>query len=159
MKNRIQQFLTYKQITHSEFANSIKVQRSNITHILQGRNQPGFQFITKMLSVYPEINAKWLIMGIGEMLEKDVKAREPELFFRASDLDISDEAKSKLQISNSETDKFEKKHEEKTQNSIISEDYNNVSIPTSSDEFFEKEIQSIVIFYTDRSFINYRPSK
>ena len=144
MKERIQQFLNYKQITPAEFANSIKVQRSNITHLLQGRNQPGFQFITKMLSVYPEINAKWLIMGTGNMLEKDIKVKEPELFSRTSDFDISVKDKSEHQILNSEKDILEKIFPEKLSKASSKE---------------TPEIQSIVIFYTDHSFVHYKPSE
>ena len=68
MKNRIKEFIDSKSIQPGELAIMLEVQRSNISHILNGRNKPGASLIEKMLLVFPELNARWLLTGEGNML-------------------------------------------------------------------------------------------
>ena len=56
-----------KGVKSSVFADTIGVNRSTISHILSGRNKPSIDFLEKLLYVYPELNANWLITGIGYM--------------------------------------------------------------------------------------------
>ena len=67
MKDRIVQFLVSEKISPAEFADKIGVQRSSMSHILNGRNYPSAAFIQKMLQVYPSLNSRWLMIGEGEM--------------------------------------------------------------------------------------------
>jgi transcriptional regulator with XRE-family HTH domain len=67
MKDRIVQFLVSEKISPAEFADKIGVQRSSMSHILNGRNYPSAAFIQKMLQVYPALNSRWLMIGDGEM--------------------------------------------------------------------------------------------
>lgn len=75
MEDRIRKFMDYKGISPSELADAIGVQRSNVTHVLKARNKPSFQFIEKLLQIYPEINAKWLLLGEGNMIEGTAQSR------------------------------------------------------------------------------------
>jgi len=76
MKDRIQQFIDYKNITPGELAEILEVQRSNISHILNGRNKPGAAFIEKFLLAFPKINARWLFTGEGPMITDAEKKKE-----------------------------------------------------------------------------------
>ena len=71
MIDRIQLILKSKNLSPSQFADEIKVQRSSISHILSGRNKPSLDFIMKILSTYPEVNADWLIFGKGQMVKQE----------------------------------------------------------------------------------------
>lgn len=68
MKDRIQKFIDYKSISPGELADILEVQRSNISHILNGRNKPGASFIEKFLHAFPHVNARWLFTGEGQMV-------------------------------------------------------------------------------------------
>jgi predicted transcriptional regulator len=68
MKDRIQKFIDYKNISPGELADILEVQRSNISHILNGRNKPGASFIEKFLLAFPHVNARWLFTGEGNMV-------------------------------------------------------------------------------------------
>jgi len=57
----------------SQLADNIGVNRATISHILSGRNKPSIDFLQKLLSNYPELNANWLITGIGFMHEDQYK--------------------------------------------------------------------------------------
>lgn len=71
MKDRIIKFMTHENLTATRFADEIGVQRSSISHILSGRNNPSFEFIQKMLGRYKQLNAEWLLVGTGSMLKKN----------------------------------------------------------------------------------------
>jgi transcriptional regulator with XRE-family HTH domain len=79
MKERIQKFIDYKGISPGDLAEVLGVQRSNISHILNGRNKPGAVFIEKLLLAFPMVNARWLFTGEGPMIigEAD-KGKKPE---------------------------------------------------------------------------------
>ena len=67
MNRRLQQFLTAENISQSQFADTIGVARASVSHIIAGRNKPGFDFIENMSKRYPTLNLEWLIMGKGKM--------------------------------------------------------------------------------------------
>jgi len=66
MEQRLQLFLQMEQLTQSQFADRMGIQRSGVTHLLSGRNKPSFEFITRMLQAFPSLNAEWLILGKGK---------------------------------------------------------------------------------------------
>jgi len=51
------------------FADKINVNRSSLTHIFSGRNQPSLDIAKKILIAFPEISTEWLIMGMGNMIQ------------------------------------------------------------------------------------------
>ena len=67
MKERIVQFLESEKISPAEFADKIGVQRSSMSHILNGRNFPSAAFIQKMLQAYPLVDSRGLMIGEGKM--------------------------------------------------------------------------------------------
>ncbi len=127
IKDRLQMFFQEQGISASEFADNIGVQRSSVSHILSERNKPSVDFIQKMIYAYPQIDVAWLLVG-------------------------------------SKSDKYEKKNE---RNTLFPEDVSFVksreqfahkSLPEKTSlETTEKKIERIVIFYDDKSFMEYIP--
>ncbi|MBB4805591.1 DNA-binding XRE family transcriptional regulator [Chryseobacterium defluvii] len=72
LNERISKVIEYSNLTSSEFADEIDVQRSSISHITSGRNKPSLEFIIKIKSRFPEILWDWLVTGEGEMLKSDL---------------------------------------------------------------------------------------
>jgi len=70
MKDRLVQLLEREQITPSRFADIIGVQRSSVSHIVSGRNNPSYDFLQKTLNAFPGLRAEWLLMGKGPMFER-----------------------------------------------------------------------------------------
>lgn len=67
MKDRIVQIIEKEGLTPSKFAEIIEVQRSNISHILAGRNKPSLDFLQKIMAAFPHISGDWLLTGSGTM--------------------------------------------------------------------------------------------
>lgn len=53
--------------TATRLAEELQVQRSGISHMLSGRNQPSYDFISRLLKRFPNVDARWLILGEGTM--------------------------------------------------------------------------------------------
>lgn len=75
MNNRLVQFLAAENISQSQFADTIDVARASVSHIIAGRNKPGWDFLNSMLKHYPNLNIEWLLNGTGKMYK--TAAAEP----------------------------------------------------------------------------------
>ena len=65
MVDRIKEIILKEGLTSGSFADLIGVQRSSMSHILNGRNNPSLDFILKTLQCFPKINPEWLLTGAG----------------------------------------------------------------------------------------------
>ncbi len=71
MKDRILKIINKEQLTSSKFADLIGVQRSSISHIISGRNNPSLDIVQKILLEFKTVNPEWLLFGTGDMYKKD----------------------------------------------------------------------------------------
>ena len=76
MDKRLQQFLDAENISQAQLADTLGVARAGISHILSGRNKPGFDFLEAMALRYPQISMDWLLTGKGRMY-KDAPGENP----------------------------------------------------------------------------------
>lgn len=141
MKDRIRKFIDYKGVTPGELAARIDVQRSNISHVLNGRNKPGASFIERFLIEFPDLNARWLLIGSGDMvLSKKDKVKE---LFDKEDY-IFDKKVKKEPASVISESGLKKIQDIQTKDEVI--------VKTS-----EKTIEKIVMFFKDKTFSEYHP--
>jgi transcriptional regulator with XRE-family HTH domain len=90
MKDRIKQYIDYKSISAGELSSRLDVQRSNISHILNGRNKPGAAFIEKMLLNFSDLDARWLLTGVGDMIE-NAERKDAATLFSKKEVIVKDE--------------------------------------------------------------------
>lgn len=127
MKERLKELMTLLSVNAADLADRIGVQRSSVSHILNGRNLPSTQFIEKLLTTYPEIEARWLITGFGNPLRQPGEA-------------VIDFPPEKV--------KEEKSRPKET-----------VTFPETPVNNPVSKIEKVLVFYQDRSFIEYSPGK
>lgn len=142
MQNRLHKLLDSEQLTPAKFAEILGVQRSAISHILTGRNNPSFDLISKIILKFPALNSDWLITGKGNMYKTLVQG---SLF----DFDIP----KKDEISDKVTPI---KPAEQT---LVTDVKNTIEIPKNNPDTSVKKMESasrmvkrIVVFYTDNTF-------
>jgi transcriptional regulator with XRE-family HTH domain len=63
IQERLQVILKMHNLAPSAFADKLGVQRSNVSHVLSGRNKPSLDFLEKIILNFPRVNANWLITG------------------------------------------------------------------------------------------------
>ena len=61
--DRIKKIMIERKMTASDLSKKINVQKSSISHILNGRNKPSLDFIVKLCNSFNDINLDWLIKG------------------------------------------------------------------------------------------------
>ncbi|PCI33269.1 MAG: transcriptional regulator [Flavobacteriaceae bacterium] len=126
---RLRKLLSYYDISAASLAEMLGIQRSTISHLLSGRNKPSLDFVLKILKHYPEVELYWLINGQGAF---------PKL--KTSEKDEAPIPNiTKQQTISFETD---------------TDDSQPVTNPLKISKN-SKEIDRIVIFYTDGSFTHY----
>ncbi|RAK70273.1 helix-turn-helix domain-containing protein [Hymenobacter edaphi] len=89
MVDRIRQLLQARQLSPTQFADTIGVARPIISHILGGRNKPSLEVVQKIIAAFPDVAMPWLLTGQGAMLAAespaDTVAKQPERLVAASE--------------------------------------------------------------------------
>lgn len=142
MKDRIKQIMDYEDMTPTRFADTLQISRAVISHILNGRNNPSLDVVSKILIEMPYIDPSWLVNGTGEMFkdgyENKSYSKESNLFNSGlSDTINSDDSIIAKEI---------------MVNKVISEAQ---SPNTKQDMPYEKivrKISQIIIYYDDNTF-------
>lgn len=71
MREKLQKLMHSEGLTSSRLAEILEIQPSGISHLLAGRNKPGFDLLQKMLRRFPQINPDWLLLDSEDMYRKD----------------------------------------------------------------------------------------
>jgi len=147
MKDRIKQIIIEENISYSKFADLLGIQRSGISHIVNGRNKPSLEVIQKILETFNYINTDWLLFGKGKMKKTDFIEKQGSLF----DNNITEVIEE--QNITEETDEINSISEQ-----IIEDDTEIKKILHSTeDKISEKKIERVLIFYSNNSFKEYLP--
>jgi transcriptional regulator with XRE-family HTH domain len=192
MVERIKLIMEYKQLTPAQFAESLGINRSNLTHIFSGRNLPSLEFVRRILTTYPEISTEWLIMNVGNMITSSnddldlmnsettpIKTNQAEapkmsiqqdLFHESTSGELNIEAKeNKIEAipDSKETEQEAEINSESAQQSVKNAENlqdnrqesphekntaNSIQLPS-----FNKKIEKIIFFYSNKSFDTYYP--
>ncbi|WP_345225343.1 helix-turn-helix transcriptional regulator [Hymenobacter koreensis] len=67
MLDRIRAILQARQLTPTQFADTIGVARPIVSHILGGRNKPSLEVVQKIIAAFPDLSMPWLLTGQGSM--------------------------------------------------------------------------------------------
>lgn len=79
INNRISEFCKYKKFKQAHLVGAGLGSKQTISHIFLGRQLPNYEFLDGFLRLFPDLNARWLITGEGDMLDKgDDNAKAPE---------------------------------------------------------------------------------
>lgn len=76
--NRLEFVIKHYEISAAIFADRIGVQRSSISHLLSGRNNPSLDFVVRVMDKFPEINFNWFVKGKGEIFLKNIIEEPPK---------------------------------------------------------------------------------
>lgn len=71
IKDRIKLIMDQENMIAGTFADSIGVQQSTLSHVINGRNRPSLDVVMKIHQRYGYINLEWLLYGKGEMMNSD----------------------------------------------------------------------------------------
>jgi transcriptional regulator with XRE-family HTH domain len=135
MTDRILSIMKYLNLSPSDFADEIGVQRSSISHLVSGRNKPSLEFIQKMLNRFPQLSMEWVLSGTGSMI-KDGNIFEPL---------PETELKLETSVQKPVTDNAKP---------VINRP---IPVKKKSAENDEKQVEKIIYLYKDKTFREYFP--
>ena len=143
MNTRLKQFLSAENISQSQFADTIKVVRASVSHVLAGRNNPSYDFIKAIMDNYPSLSIEWLMLGKGKMY-KDPNLSIETLESPAQKTDV--DAESGLLFSDYSEDIPE--YAENFKLPSETKEVNNTSQPSVK----QRTISKIIVLFDDGSF-------
>jgi transcriptional regulator with XRE-family HTH domain len=144
--NRLEFIMEHYGLSASSFADKVGVQRSSISHLLSGRNKPSLDFVMKVLDIYPELNLYWLLNGSGTYLKNDV-VDNSEKKAQTAPAPIIENTAGKVNTLFSDENFTESNKEPLASNSNL-----------FAEKSGGKNIEKIVLFYSDGTFEDYKPS-
>lgn len=170
MIERIKKIMESENMSAGKFADEIGIIGSRLSHYLSGRNNVSLDLVMKILERFRGINPEWLMFGRGEMYKSpDQKSSsptnaEPDLFnsFTSSSSDgliENDGEKSDFNdvqsdISDSEPIKTANESSLEDDNSVV----NQVNEPLIRASKTQKNIEKILVMYSDSTFDCYSPN-
>lgn len=128
MIGRIIEIIKRKNISPSQFADEIGIQRSGMSHLISGRNKPSLEFVLKVLKRFPDIDPVWLLLGVSQ-----------------PDWRTENSVKTESLVSHDDT--------EKTSASTGAFPFQELDGFNDGKDLIEK----IIVLYVDNSFKEYRP--
>lgn len=129
LNDKIKGILSAKNLSPSRFADEIGAQRSSISHILSGRNKPSLDIIQKINRRFPDLGTSWFMEDTAVPEEKAISSTP----LPADPNEPSPVRSNKIK--------------------------GMAAIPHASEVVAGKEIEKILIFYKDKTFIEYRPAQ
>ena len=154
---KIELLIQSKKLSASQFADTLGIPRSSISHILSGRNKPSLDVVQKILIAFPEIPAEELLddkrdLSIAVSAPKVVVApitATPSLF----DAVIPSEPESPVNNLAEQTivQSNLRRPRESSPKTVVP-----VVAPTST-AHLAKKIERVLIFYTDGTFTESKP--
>jgi len=157
---RIAAVMRHYNLQAKDLADRCGVQRTAITHILNGRNRPSVSFLGQLSDAYPEINTRWLLHGRGNMFTNVTSAvsneehtaspsKKPIEQLEVFSRDLSENSETAPESPLSLVTNVTAGASENTPGKSLHAPY-----PL---EQSHKPVREIVIFYEDGTFKSFRP--
>lgn len=96
MIERFQKIMEYAGVSPKRFAEILGIERSNVSHIMSGRNNPSLTVVQKILKNFPDISSDWLLFGEGNMLKANATANNAAAANSTSDNTVEASASTPL---------------------------------------------------------------
>ena len=142
MKEKLDILLKNKGLTATSLARILGIQPSGLSHILSGRNKPSFDLVVKILRAFPDINPDWLLLDSEAIFRTAADEPGDTPLFR--DLEATQES---VPFGSNETNiEFSESNAEAK---------NDVPHIFHRSQNGRKDVERIVVLYTDGSFDSY----
>ena len=71
MKEKLRDLLESEGLKPGQFAEMVGINPAGVSHLLAGRNKPGFELLQKILRRFPRVSPDWLLIDEGPMYRTD----------------------------------------------------------------------------------------
>ena len=166
MKERLRRFMKAENLNSTSLAQNLNIQASGISHILSGRNKPSYDFVTKLLTNFPNLNPDWLLLGKGPMHRDEIRVKAPKIATESVGL-FGEESQtaaelSSLPLSAESSDSSATIQSSSESSETIADFVSDMPAQFSAPQnptIRRSNIERVMIFYTDGSFDTYAPTQ
>ncbi|MHA8068674.1 helix-turn-helix transcriptional regulator [Aquirufa ecclesiirivi] len=168
LSQKIELLIQRKQISSSQFADKIGIPRSSVSHILSGRNKPSLDVVQKILKAFPELTAEELLfddrllsVNSSPSQKIEVSSISPSLFDAPEVSPLESDKNSLAESTIVQSNLRRNRESSKTSSgnpSSINSPGTSPSLPVSNTHL-TKKIERVIIFYSDGSFSESKPSE
>ena len=151
LNKKIEQIIIDKGLSPSYFADTIGIQRSSISHILSGRNKPSLDIIQRILKIFPDIDRDWLIF------DSDIPQQNTPQINRQQPVNQRVVSQNLIEQKPRESPKSFQAEQLPVQTPIIQALKRKIERPIIPSSNTNRQIERIMIFYTDGTFEEKRP--
>lgn len=143
----------------SQLAEMLGINPAGISHILAGRNKPGFDLLQKILRRFPRISPDWLLLDQGPMYRNESDGSRSNTDFpheAGATIDNGLFGQTSPRTANGLPSKTEINAGQADQDRKASDAY------ASIDRAFGKPdviVERVIVFYSDRTCESYTPTK
>lgn len=152
MQQKLRDLMTSEQLKSGQLAEALGINPAAVSHILAGRNKPGFELLQKILRRFPRLNPDWLLLDEGPMYREAATA-EPT---SAKQPVPSNDDSSVMQTPNASLFAQTATSPEPTRPIADNSVQQAVSAATSHNA---SRVARIVIFYDDQTFESFTPNR
>lgn len=166
LSDKIELLIKRKQMSSSQFADVLGIPRSSISHILSGRNKPSLDVVQKILTAFPEVSAEDLLFEDRTLIVAGTKLPTPTSqetlplnnLFDAPNDTASESIKNNLPESTIVRSNLRRSVKESNlTTNTVGNDSGLENIHTSG-RALQKKIDRVIIFYSDGTFTESKPS-
>lgn len=156
IKDRINVIMEREKMTPKTFAESIGIQQSTLSHIINDRNKPSLDVIMKVHQRFKDIRLEWLLDGEGEMAAgyspEPATTAESTAGFFPSLFDENPEIPSHGTVAPENRKEFGLKTPENTSKEIVRQEIRYIEKP-------HRKITEIRIFFDDNTYETFKGEK
>lgn len=137
------------------FAETIGVQQSTLSHILNDRNKPSLEVVMKVHQTYSYVNLEWLLYGKGEITASSNTGASTVISngdYQPSLFDENPLNSSKESNASENRREIPLKTVENTPKEIVKQEIRYIEKPV-------RKITEIRIFFDDNTYETFRPEK
>ena len=154
IKDRIRMIMEREKVPPRVFAETIGVQQSTLSHILNDRNKPSLEVVMKVHQTYNYVNLEWLLYGKGEMIAsaEDASAVSSNGDYQPSLFDENPVNPSKETINPENRKEMALRTAENAPKEIVKQEIIYKERPP-------RKITEIRIFFDDNTYETFKPEK
>ena len=142
-RQRLELIIEKEGLTSKQFASEVGIQAGTISNILNGRNNPSLDVLQRVLNRFRTISSDWLILGVGSMYRPNGDMPQSTLF----DIKPIENSGAQTAENTSYDDADSRNNTSATEKTDMNKREQPAKQPVAS-----KEIDKILIFYTDGTF-------
>ncbi len=147
LNHKIKQILLEKNLSPSQFADDIGVQRSSISHILTGRNRPSLDIIKKIVNTYTDIEIEWLLDIDHNSIDEAIPTVNKAPVSRDNHMHNQERLHS--------SGRPQRSYKDDSYSRTV--DYNTVSRKGQEVSDAPLEVERILVFYSNGTFKEFKP--